>query len=100
MSTKCVYNQSKVKMPDCRAKYCTVLRGQGYSTFAIPDPKKDHNRCARWIHNRGNLKLDIRTFKYSKDKIVCEKHFKGSCFKEDIQVSNYLSIFKLKKRRR
>ena len=30
---------NKVKMPECQAKYCTVLRGQGYSTFAIPDPK-------------------------------------------------------------
>jgi hypothetical protein len=78
---------NKVKIPECQAKYCTVLRVQGYSTFAIPDSKKNYNRCARWIQNLGNLKLDIRTFKYSKDKIVCEKHFEGSCFKEDSQVS-------------
>jgi hypothetical protein len=63
---------NKENMAECQTKYCTVLRGQGYSTFAIPDPKKDYNRCARWMHNLGNLKLDIRTFKYSKEKIVCE----------------------------
>jgi hypothetical protein len=31
-------------MPECQAKYCTVLHGQGYSIFAIPDPKKDYNK--------------------------------------------------------
>ena len=30
--------------------------------FVIPDPKKDYKRCAQWIHNLGNLKLDIKTF--------------------------------------
>jgi hypothetical protein len=49
-------------MPECQAKFCIVLRGQGFSTFVIPDPKKDYKRCAQWIHNLGNLKLDIKTF--------------------------------------
>jgi hypothetical protein len=79
-------------MPECQAKFCIVLRGQGFSTFVIPDPKKDNKRCAQWIHNLGNLKLDIKTFKYSPDKIVCEKHFEKSCFKEDMQVSFFLYI--------
>jgi hypothetical protein len=30
--------------------------------FVMPDPKKDYKRCAQWIHNLGNLKLDIKTF--------------------------------------
>ena len=55
--------------------------------FVIPYPKKDYKRCALWIHNLGNLKLEIKTFTYSPDKIVCEKHFEISCFKEDMQVS-------------
>lgn len=76
-------------MPECQAKFCTVLRGQGFSTFVIPDPKKNYKRCAQWIHNLGNLKLDIKTFTYSPDKRVCEKHFEKSCFKEDMQVSYF-----------
>jgi hypothetical protein len=29
-----------INMPECQAKFCTVVRGKGISTFSIPDPKK------------------------------------------------------------
>ena len=40
-------------MPQCKAKFCTVKRGQGISAFAIPDPKKNRQLCEQWIHNLG-----------------------------------------------
>ena len=81
-------------MPECQAKFCTVVRGQGIATFVIPDPAKEYDRCARWIHNLGNMKLDIKTYKYNPNKIVCEKHFEENCFKEDMRVSsNFICIY-------
>ena len=74
-------------MPECQAKFCTVVRGQGISTCVIPDPAKEYDRCARWIHNLKNMKLDIKTYKYNPNKIVCEKHFEEESFKEDMRVS-------------
>ncbi|XP_062578783.1 uncharacterized protein LOC134240731 [Saccostrea cucullata] len=73
-------------MPECQAKFCTVVRGKGISTFSIPDPKKNYELCAKWIHNLGNAKLNPKTFVYSNDKIVCERHFKEDCFKEDMMA--------------
>ena len=74
-------------MPECQAKYCTNVRKKGLSTFQIPDPKKNYDLCARWLHNLGNAKLDIKTYTFHPQKIVCEKHFEESCFKEDMMVS-------------
>ncbi|XP_062574997.1 uncharacterized protein LOC134236860 [Saccostrea cucullata] len=73
-------------MPQCLAKFCTVVRGNGISTFSIPDPKKNYELCAKWIQNLGNAKLNPKTFVFSKDKIVCERHFKEDCIKEDIRA--------------
>ena len=63
-------------MLQCKAKFCNVKRGQGISAFAIPDPK-NRQHCQQWIHNLGTKNLDIKTYKYSKQNIVCEKHFEG-----------------------
>lgn len=73
-------------MPSCKAKFCTVTRGKGISCFAIPDPTKNEALCEKWIHYLGIKNLDIKTFTYSKEKIVCERHFEPDCFKEDKQV--------------
>ncbi|XP_048736547.2 uncharacterized protein LOC125651811 [Ostrea edulis] len=73
-------------MPECQAKFCTVVRGKGISTFSIPNPPKNYELCARWIHNLGNAKLNPKTFVFSRDKIVCERHFEKDCFKEDIRA--------------
>lgn len=81
-------------MPECQAKFCTVVRGKGISTFSIPNPQKNYELCARWIHNLGNAKLNPKTFVFSRDKIVCERHFEKDCFKEDIRVSTkYILLF-------
>ena len=79
-------------MPQCKAKFCNVKRGQGISAFAIPDRKKNRQLCQQWIHNLGTKNLDIKTYKYSKQNIVCEKHFKEGCFKTDKQVTLSLSL--------
>ena len=77
-------------MPQCKARFCKVKRGQGISAFAIPDPKKNRQLCQQWIHNLGLKRLDIKTFKYSKHNIVCERHFEEHCFKRDKQVTQVL----------
>ena len=79
-------------MPQCKAKFCTVKRGQGISAFAIPDPKKNRQLCEQWIHNLGIKNLDIKTYEYSKQNIVCERHFEEECFKKDKKVSCSLSL--------
>ena len=80
-------------MPQCKAKFCNVKRGQGISAFAIPDPKKNRQLCQQWIHNLGTKNLDIKTYKYSKQNIVCEKHFEEGRIKTDKQVTLSLSLF-------
>ena len=79
-------------MPQCKAKFCNVKRGQGISAFAMPDPKKNRQLCQQWIPNLGAKNLDIKTYKYSKQNIVCEKHFEEGCFKKDKQVTLSLSL--------
>ena len=87
------WSNTYTEMPQCKARFCKVKRGQGISAFAIPDPKKNRQLCQQWIHNLGLKNLDIKTFKYSKQNIVCERHFEEHCFKRDKQVtlSLYLS---------
>ena len=80
------------KMPQCKAKYCTVKRGQGKHTFAIPDPLKNKTPCSKWIHNLGIEQLNIKTFKYSSSNIVCEDHFEEDCFEVNMQVRIMLWI--------
>ena len=79
-------------MPQCKAKFCTVKRGQGISAFAIPDPKKNRLLCEQWIHNLGIKMLDNKTYEFSKQNIVCERHFEEECFKKDKKVSFSLSL--------
>ena len=55
--------------------------GQGISAFAIPDPKKNNQLCQQLIQNFGTKNLDIKTYKYSKQNIVCDKNFEEGCFK-------------------
>lgn len=73
-------------MPQCQARFCKVKRGQGISTFPIPDPKTNRLLCKQWIHNLGIKHLDIKTFVFSRSRIVCAKHFEDNCFKEDLQA--------------
>ncbi len=79
-------------MPQCKAKFCTVKRGQGISTFQIPDPLKKRELCQKWIHNLGIENLNIKTFTFSKSAIVCANQFEEECFKEDMQVNRHTCI--------
>ena len=80
-------------MPMCKARNCSVRRGEGVSAFSIPDPERHYELCKKWLYNlvQKNSKhakfLDIKTFKFSKQNIVCEKHFEPNCFKENLKVS-------------
>ena len=77
----------------CKARQCRTARGDGFSAFTIPDPKKNKELCRNWLRNlaQNNDKhsklLDIRTFKFSPNYIVCEKHFEPICFQENLKVS-------------
>ena len=62
-------------MPQCKAKFCTMKRGQGISAFAIPDPKKIRQLCEQWIHNVGIKNLDIKAYKYLKKML--QKGYEG-----------------------
>ena len=66
------------------------------STFKIPNPfrfkdqnseecRNDKERAQKWLHSlkRG---FKIGTFKFTKDKRLCEKHFKPAMFEEDLQA--------------
>ena len=73
-------------MPQCKAKLCTVKPGQGISAFEIPDPKKNRQLSEQWIHNLGIKKIwTQKTYKYSNQNIVCEKHFENECFRRDMK---------------
>ena len=74
-------------MPQCKAKCCTVRRGQGISTFPIPDPKKNKELCEKLIKKLGTENLNIKSFQFSKDSIVCANHFEEEYFEVNMQVS-------------
>ena len=52
-------------MSQCKAKYCTVKRGQEISVLAIPDPKKIRQLSEQRINNLRIKNLDMK-HKYSK----------------------------------
>ena len=72
-------------MPLCQAIFCNNRRENcpSKSFFAIPNPEKDRERCAMWLRNIGTTKHNVRTYKYSKHRVVCEDHFAQSAFIED-----------------
>ena len=77
-----------------RARAIARIKISGKSFYQIPDPKKEQKRAARWIHNIGNAKLNVKTFVPSKDKVVCSDHFHENCIQRDLRYE-----MKLKKNR-
>ena len=76
------------KMPQCQVRGCTLRRGhaegKGMSFFRIPDGSKPELRdiAQKWLDFCGSG-YDARNFKFTSDKIVCERHFTPECFVED-----------------
>nr|XP_054774718.1 uncharacterized protein LOC129282885 [Lytechinus pictus] len=75
-------------MPMCQAYGCSVRPGENNhkSAFSIPNPIRDRERCAQWLHNIGTDKFDIKTYKYNASRVVCEDHFELDCFREDVRA--------------
>ena len=75
-------------MPYCKAYRCKNCSGRvkGKSFFMIPRPVNEieKRRGLQWLHNIGRSDIDIRTFKFGKDSVVCEDHFHPSCIRKDV----------------
>ncbi|XP_063967369.1 uncharacterized protein LOC135157003 isoform X2 [Lytechinus pictus] len=88
-------------MPMCQAFGCSKKQGEhpNHSFFSIPNPVTDRERCAKWLHNIGTDKFNVKTYKYVQSRVVCEDHFEPHCFQEDIRakVMGYTSKRKLLK---
>ena len=71
-------------MPMCQAYGCSKKPNdhEKKSFFAIPNPDKERERCVKWLNNIGTDKFDIRTYKYVKNRVVCEDHFEQDCFQD------------------
>ena len=66
-------------MPTCQAYKCTNTTGRttkGKSFFKIPEPKNvtERKRAQQWLHNMS-MGQDIKTFKFSRNSVLCEDHF-------------------------
>eukprot|EP00111_Clytia_hemisphaerica_P000057 TCONS_00000137-protein len=59
---------------------------KGKCFFKIPDPKKERDRCSRWLHNMGNAKLTINTFEAARHRVLCSDHFHSKCFERDLKA--------------
>ena len=78
-------------MPECQVHDCRLQQGVkdglGVSFFTIPDGRKPEkkNIAARWLHFCGTGH-HVKTFKFGRDKKVCERHFTPDCFIEDTHI--------------
>ena len=83
-------------MPRCQAVHCDHMTGkQKMGFFIIPNPErlrydplkyaKERERVTKWFHNIGRG-WRLETFQFSKDKVLCEKHFLPEMFQEDIRA--------------
>ena len=75
-------------MPSCQAYGCsqtTGKSGKGKSFFKVPEPKneKERARAEKWLSCIG-AGHEVRTFKFSKDKVLCEDHFHIDCIKKNM----------------
>ena len=75
-------------MPSCNARGCgnTSGRIKGKSFFKVPDPKKNRESCARWLHNMGNAKWNVNNFVLTSNRVVCSDHFHPLCFERDLKA--------------
>ncbi|XP_057291883.1 uncharacterized protein LOC130614472 [Hydractinia symbiolongicarpus] len=76
-------------MPSCLAYGCSQTTGRvttKKSFFMIPKPVNttENFRAAQWLHNIGTG-LNVETFPFGKNKVVCEDHFHPDCIKDDLK---------------
>uniref|UniRef100_A0A673B3Q0 THAP domain-containing protein 1 n=1 Tax=Sphaeramia orbicularis TaxID=375764 RepID=A0A673B3Q0_9TELE len=76
-------------MAECKAYGCTnnKRRNRGKHFFCVPRPI-DSTRlelAKRWLHNIGTS-YTIQTFPFGRNSVVCEDHFKPTCYKRNLQA--------------
>ena len=88
-------------MPTCQAYKCTNTTGRttkGKSFFKITEPKIATKReiAQQWLHKMG-MGQGIKTFKFSRNSVLCEEHFHKDCFiiKKKL-LSTYIDICAIK----
>ncbi|XP_070543660.1 uncharacterized protein [Ptychodera flava] len=89
---------AECQVPSCKNK---VGKASGKSFFQIPDPTKSTSNiqlAEKWLENIG-VKHSASTFKFSRNKVVCEDHFHQDCFQRNLQAEllNYKPKRKLLK---
>ena len=88
LTTHIERNNIRHRMPECQVHDCRLRRGRGdgkgISFFRIPDGSKPEYReiAQKWLHFCGTGH-DVKTFKFTREKIVCENHFTPDCFVDD-----------------
>ena len=80
-------------MPTCQAYKCMNTTGRttkGKSFFKIPEPKNatEWKRTQQWLHNMG-MGEEIKTFKFSRNSILCEDHFHKDCIKRNLMYEHF-----------
>ena len=80
-------------MPTCQAYKCTKTTrrtAKGKSFFKIAEPKNETEwkRAQQWLHNMG-IGHDIKTFKFSRNSVLCEDHFHKDCIKTILMYEHF-----------
>ena len=80
-------------MPTCQAYKCMNTTGRttkGKSFFKILEPKNEteRKRAQQWLHNMG-MGQDIKTFKFSRNSVLCEDHFHKDCIKRNLMYEHF-----------
>ena len=72
----------------CQAYGCLTRQGYGKSLFCFPDPVKKKELYLTWL---TNLSIE-ESFTSDKHKLVCEDHFKTSCFEGNLMVILFIFL--------
>ena len=78
-------------MPTCQACKCTNTTGRttkDKSFLKISEPKiaTERERAQQWLHNMGQ---DTKTFKFSRNSVLCEDHFRKDCTKMNLMYEHF-----------
>ena len=80
-------------MPTCQAYKCTNTTGRtakGKRLFKIPEPNNaaERKKAQQLLHNIG-MGQDIKTFKFSRNPVLCEDHFHKDCIKRNLMYGHF-----------
>ena len=80
-------------MPTCQAYKCTDTTGRttkSKSFFKINEPKNatERKRAQQWLHNIS-MGQDTKTFRFSRNSVLCEEHFHKDCVKRNLMYEHF-----------